>query len=321
MAKKATKKKRTSRKKAAPASRGLTPAEVCPAAVPVALEELAQLVEEDGGAVIGRYRDPLGGIWQLMTALPIEKVAPTPFQRDLSAAHLKRLAQRIDEIGRFLDPIITVRREDGTYWTPNGNHRLNAMRQLGAKTITALLVPEEKMAYQILALNTEKAHNLREKALEVIRMERELAAVDPEAPEESYAAIFEEPVLLTLGLCYEENGRFAGGVYSPVLKRVEAFLPARLPAALEQRTGRAKVLFALDAAVAEAVAALKERGFDSPYLKNFVVARINPLRFKRDAEAEWEPTLEKMLAAAKRFDASKINAGQVARSGGAASED
>jgi ParB family chromosome partitioning protein len=194
------------------------------------------------------------------------------------------------------------------------------MRLLGAKSITALLVPEEKMAYQILALNTEKAHNLREKALEVIRMERELALVDP-GPERDYAAIFEDPVLLTLGLCYERNGRFAGGVYSPVLKRIESFLAAKLPKALEERAARAEQLFALDAAVSQAVAALKERGFDSPYLKNFVVARVNPLRFLREAQADWDETLAKMLAGAKRFDAAKIDAGQVARSGGPPAEE
>jgi ParB family chromosome partitioning protein len=312
------------RKKVEPGSRGLTAGELGEGARPAEVSALARAVEADGGGVIGSYRDPLGGAWQLVVALPIERVAPTPFQRDVSETHMKRLATRIEELGRFLDPIIAVRRTDGTYWTPNGNHRLHAMRLLGAKAITALLVPEERMAYQILALNTEKAHNLREKALEVIRMERELARVDP-GPERDYATIFEEPVLLTLGLCYEQNGRFAGGVYQPVLKRIEDFLAAKLPEALERRTERAQRLALLDQAVSEAVVALKARGFESPYLKNFVVARVNPLRFQGESRgekrADWDATIDKMLASAKRFDASKINAGQVARSGGAPAEE
>ena len=308
------------RKKAVPVSRGLTPPEVCPASRPAEVSKLAQQVEQDGGAGIASYRDPLGGAWQHVVVLPIERVAPTPFQRDLSDAHLERLARRIDELGRFLDPIIVVRRDDGTYWTPNGNHRLHAMKLLGAKAITALLVPEERMAYQILALNTEKAHNLREKALEVIRMERELARVDP-GPERDYASMFEEPVLLTLGLCYEENGRFAGGVYQPVLKRIEDFLAKKLPAALEERADRARRLGELDKAVSAAVAELKTRGFESPYLKNFVVARVNPLRFQTEKRADWDATIDKMLASAQRFDPSKIDAGQVARSGGAPAEE
>jgi hypothetical protein len=55
------------------------------------------------------------------------------------------------------------------------------------------------------------------------------------------------------------------------------------------------------------------------------VARVNPLRFQGDKGAEkradWDATLDKMLSAAKRFDASKIDAGQVARSGGAPAEE
>jgi ParB family chromosome partitioning protein len=318
MSPKPVRKKR--RKKVAPASAGLTPSQVTDEPKPPVVRALERQVADDGGTVIGSYRDPLGGHWQLVAAVPLDKVAPTPFQRDVSEAHLKRLAQRIEELGRFLDPIITVRRADGTYWTPNGNHRLHALRLLGAKTITILLVPEERMAYQILALNTEKAHNLRERALEASRMERDLANIDP-APERDYATIFEDPVLLTLGLCYETNGRFAGGVYSPVLKRIEEFLPAKLPKALEERRRRAETLAALDEAVTKAVAALKERGFESPYLKNFVVARVNPLRFQKDGTPEWDATIDKMLAAAKRFDAGKIDASQVARSGGAAADD
>jgi len=44
------------------------------------------------------------------------------------------------------------------------------MRRLGAKSITALVVTDREVAWQILALNTEKAHNLKERSLEVIRI-------------------------------------------------------------------------------------------------------------------------------------------------------
>jgi ParB family chromosome partitioning protein len=59
------------------------------------------------------------------------------------------------------------------------------------------VVPEAAAAYQILAMNTEKAHNLREKSLEVIRMYKELARLD-DATEEIYALEFEEPAFITL---------------------------------------------------------------------------------------------------------------------------
>ena len=89
-----------------------------------------------------------------MAALPIELVEPTPYQRNISDTHVRKLEGVIGKIGRFLDPIITVRiaKSDhaAKYWTPNGNHRLSAMRALGAKSIIAIVVPEASAAYQIL---------------------------------------------------------------------------------------------------------------------------------------------------------------------------
>ncbi len=307
------------RKKAPPEPRGLQAPEVAEGTPPPEVAALADAIRGDGGSVLATYRDPLGGRWQLLAALPIAAVQPTPYQRDLSKTHTARLADAIDKLGRFLDPVIAVRSEDGAYWTPNGHHRLAALRQLGARAIVALVVPEPEVAHRILVLNTEKAHNVRERALEVARLAQGLAELD-DRPERSYALEFEEPALLTLGLCYQEQGRFSGGAYHPVLKRVEAFLPEPLSAALEVRRARAQRLLELDRAVAGAMERLKARGFDSPYLRAFVLARINPLRFKRGATAEFDPTIDKMIASAEAFDAAKVKPEQVARSGGAPEE-
>jgi ParB family chromosome partitioning protein len=308
-----------SRAKAPPEPRGLTAERMTSSAPPAAIVRLAETIRSDGGVVLASYREPLGGSWQILAGLPIERVTPTPFQRDLSAPHVKRLAEAIEKLDRYLDPVIVVPAGEGVYWTPNGHHRLAALRNLGGRAIVTLVVPETSVAYRILALNTEKAHNLRERALEVSRLARGLADLDPR-PEREFATEFEEPALLTLGLCYQKNGRFAGSAYHPVLKRVEGFLAAKLPQALETRAARAERLIELDGAVNEAVAALKARGFESPYLKAFVVARINPLRFRRSATADFDETIEKMLTAARRFDAAKIRPDHVARTGGAPEE-
>jgi ParB family transcriptional regulator, chromosome partitioning protein len=309
--------KRT-RKKKEIAPRGLTPKQVAGGEPPGPINQLGEAIVEDGGSVIGAYREPLGSQWQVLAALPIDKVQPTPYQRDLSDTHVKRLTDAIDRLGRFMDPVIAVRSGEGAYWTPNGNHRLAAMRALGARSIMALVVPEPEVAHRILVLNTEKAHNVRERALEVIRLAEALADLDDRA-EKSYETEFEEPSLLTLGACYQQNGRFAGGAYHPVLKRVESFQSTKLSKALELRRERAARLLELDAAVSSAVAALKTRGFESPYLKAFVLARINPLRFtlKRGQKADFDATVDKMLASAKKFDSSKIRQDQIARTGGA----
>ena len=297
------------------ASRGLDARRLTSASPPTSVETLAQTIEDDGGSAIGAYRDPLGGNWQILASLPIDRVEPTPYQRDLSETHVDRLAVAIDKLDRYLDPVIAVPAGGGKYWSPNGYHRLGAMKQLGAKSIVALVVPEPEVAHRILLLNTEKAHNLRERALEVARLAEALSVLD-DRPEREFAIEFEEAALVTLGLCYQLNGRFAGGAFHPILKRCDKFLASKLPKALETRRERANKLLELNNAVNEAVASLKERGFESPYLKAFVVARINPLRFQRKPTADFDETIDKMLASARRFDPGKIKVDQVARAGG-----
>jgi ParB family chromosome partitioning protein len=296
--------------------RGLAARQLASVTPPSGIATLLKEIEGDGGEILATYRDPLGSHWQILAALPIDLVEPTPYQRDLSETHVAKLAVAIEKLDRFLDPVIATRTPGGRYWTPNGNHRLSAMRGLGARSIVALIVPEPEIAHRMLVLNTEKAHNVRERALAVVRLATGLAELD-DSPETEFELEFEEPRLLTLGFCYQQNGRFSGSVYSSVIKPVEAFLKKPLPAALEIRRHRADQLLELDAQVGDVVARLKARGFESPYIKNFVVSRINHLRFVRGDKGEFDEAIAKMLAAAKRFDTNKVKADQVAASGGA----
>ncbi|GKS65146.1 hypothetical protein YTPLAS72_24500 [Nitrospira sp.] len=301
-------------------------AELQAAAPPGTVAELHREIEADGGKVLSIYREPYGGHWVVLAPLPIELVEPTPYQRNISDTHVRKLEGVIGKIGRFLDPIIAVRivKPDhaAKYWTPNGNHRLSAMRTLGARSIIAIVLPEPSAAYQILALNTEKAHNLREKALEVIRMYRELAQLDG-ATEDTYALEFEEPALITLGLCYEERPRFSGGAYHPVLKRVEEFLQKPLQAGLSIRQQRAKTVLELDALILKQVEALKAKGLTSPYLKSFVVARVNPIRFRpKDAlPLSFDEALDRMTQAVTKFNPDKVKLDDLAKSGGMPDEN
>ena len=185
--------------------------------------EVAARIEREGGLLIGSYCEPLGRNPLLLAALPIDRVEPTPFQRDLSDAHHKKLSGVIDRTGLFLDPVIAITAPKEGFWTPNGRHRLEAMRRLGAKSIIALVVPKREIAWQILALNTEKAHNLRERSLEVIRIYKGLIEEDAQRPESDFAFYLEEAALVTLGLCYERKGNFAGGAYHSILRRLEEF--------------------------------------------------------------------------------------------------
>ncbi|RKH51207.1 chromosome partitioning protein ParB [Corallococcus sp. AB049A] len=303
------------RKKAEPKSRGLSAAEVASESVAFP-DALLQAVREDGGEVLSVYRDPLGGHPVVFAVLPIDKVEPTPYQRDLSEPHVKRLATAMERLDRFLDPVIAVR-VDGRYWTPNGNHRLNASKLLGAKSIVALLLPDEDVAYQILALNTEKAHNLKERSLEVIRMARGLVGANRPGKESAFAHLFEEPSFLTLGAAYEKRPRFSAGAYHPFVKVVDGFQDVPLAEAIAIRDAQADRLLELDDAVVAVVNALKERGLQSPYLKNFVVARLNFLRFRKDGPPPtFDSTVSRMLASARRFNVDKVKREDIGRMGG-----
>src|SRR5262249_25951023 len=247
-------------------------------------------------------------------ALPIDRVEPTPYQRDPSDAHVKRLMGVIEKIGLFLDPIVAIR-HDGEYWTPNGNHRLQALKKLGAKTIVALVVPDAQVAFKILALNTEKAHNLREKSLETIRMARALGARGNE-PEKAFAFEFEQPAFLTLGVAYEERGRWSGGAYQSILRRVDEFLDEPISKAVKERERRGKKILKLDDAVSAAVEKLKAKGLTSPYLKPFVVARVNYTRFSKATSFDFDETLDKIIASAQKFNVDRIKQEDVAKTGG-----
>ncbi len=308
-------------------ARGLRPQDIVLPVSDPALAALVTEVEAAGGAPIGGYREPLSGHPMLLAALPVKAVQPTPFQRDLSPTHTRRLAEKIAESDAFLDPLIVVRGADGRLWTPNGRHRLAAAKVLGLQLVTALVSPDEELAFKILALNTEKAHNLKDRSLEVIRMAQALAADRPRVRETDFAAEFEAPELLTLGLVYLDNKRFAGGAYRPFLKKVDRFQDKTLRASLKQRAGWAARLQDIDVQVREIIARLQRKGFKSPYLRTYVVARINPVRFHRTKRGDDTPpmsmnaALTRMAANARNFDPDAVRPGELALVAAVAGEE
>ena len=314
MAKKAPPKRRPRKAKAK--TRGLTPQESRLGDLSGAPREVADRVESEGGVLLGAYSDPLGNTPVLFAILPIDTVEPTPFQRDLSDMHHKKLADVLNRTGIFLDPIIAVTAPGKGFWTPNGRHRLEAMRRLGARAITALVVPKREIAWQILALNTEKAHNLRDKALEVIRIYRNLMEEEPGKTEQAFSFYLEEASLATMGLCYEKNPRFSGAVYNSFVRRLTEFSDEPLAKSLKRHEKVCGMLLELDKQVGEVVKKLKARGFVSPYLKSFVVARSNPLRFMKEPP-ELDDLIKTIRGKVERFNVERIKQEDITPSGGA----
>ncbi|MGH7820615.1 MAG: ParB N-terminal domain-containing protein, partial [Candidatus Binatia bacterium] len=292
------------------------------------LEEVVGAIRRAGGAAAGAYREPLSGRPLVVALLPPAAVEPTPFQRELSPIHARRLAEKIEEAGSFLDPLIAVPGPEGRFWTPNGRHRLAAARSLGLRSVAALVSPDGALAFRILALNTEKAHNLRDRSLEVIRMARAIAAKNARATEGEHAAEFESPWLLTLGIVYEQRSRFAGGAYASFLRKVERFeTGAALRSRLRQREGWASRVMAIDDEVGRIVGELQKRGFRSPYLRAFVVARINPVRWlkpKKGSSAPLMPigeALTRMSRSAREFRVDTVKPADLALVAAVAPDD
>src|SRR6266436_5419508 len=271
--------------KAKPGTRGLTPAECRLEQSEGSAAEAAEAVEKAGGCVVGLYKEPLGGHQTLLSILPLDKIEPTPFQRDLSDAHHKRLADVISKTGRFLDPVITVVAPGGGFWTPNGRHRLEAMRRLGAKSITALVVE------------------------------------DGSRPESRFVFYLDQAALVTLGVCYERVTRFGGGAYHPILRRLEDFSDDPLRSALKPHEKRASMVLDLEEKVAAVVKKLKERGLVSPYLRSFVVARINPLRWIQGDVPPLEDVLKPMRERVAKFNIEKIKPQDLAGAAGPPDEE
>lgn len=317
------KKKTTRRRRGLAEARGPAPDQA--SIDPAEAGDLAALVKAAGGSVIGAFRDPYAGDPIVLASLPLRAVEPTPFQRDLSRTHTDRLSAAIGAAGLFLDPVIAVP-SGGGFLSPNGRHRLAAAKQLGLRSITALLVPDPALAYRILPLNTEKAHNLRDRSLEVIRMARSLAKERPRSKEDEHVAAFESPFLLTLGVAYERRSRFAGSSYQPMLRRVDRFLADTLPKAIRQREQWATRLLDIDDRVSAHVKKMQELGFKSPYLRTLVVARCNPVRWIPAKRGEKPPlpiaeALARMTAAARKFDPRSVRPQDLALVAAVASEE
>jgi ParB family chromosome partitioning protein len=279
-----------------------------------AVRALADQVARDGGHVLAVYQEPIGEHWQLFCLLPRARLAASPYQRDLSPTHVKRLTEAVKRIDRFVDPILAVSPEPGVYWTPNGNHRRTALDKLKAAYVPVILVAEPEVAFQVLPLNTEKAHNLKEKSLEVIRMYRALAAQQGSSSEDDWALQFESPHFVTLGLLYEQNKRFAGGAFAPILRRVDKFLKGALRKALDERIERADLVRAVDETLAQVVAKVKKRGINHPYVKNYLLARTTPLTRARKTLPSFEQTFRKLRDNLDDFDVTRVRYDEIQRS-------
>jgi ParB family chromosome partitioning protein len=113
----------------------------------------------------------------------------------------------------------------------------------------------------------------------------------------------------------------SGGAYQSILRRVDAFLDEPIGKAIKERERRGKKILKLDDAVTAVVDKLKTRGLTSPYLRSFVVARVNYTRFSKATSFDFDEALEKIAASAARFRIDRVKQEDVAKTGGGPPEE
>src|SRR5262249_35637621 len=118
------------------------------------------------------------------------------------------------------------------------------------------------------------------------------------------------------GVCYERLPRFGGGAYHSILRRLESFTDDSLKVAIKEHEKHATMVLDLEEKVTAAVKKLKERGLMSPYLRAFVVARINPLRWIKGDPPPLEEVLKTMRDRAAKFNVEKIKQQDLAGAAG-----
>src|SRR5262249_18715221 len=137
-------------RKAKPNTKGLMPSESILENLDGSAIKAATVIAKVDCRLVASYKEPLGGHPVLLANLPVDAHEPPAFHYARSDAHPKRVDDVIEQHGRFLDPVIQLLAPGQGFWTPNGRHRLAAMRRLGAKSIAALIVADREIAWQIL---------------------------------------------------------------------------------------------------------------------------------------------------------------------------
>ena len=110
--------------------------------------------------------------------------------------------------------------------------------------------------------------------------------------------------------------RFGGGVYHPILRRLETFTDESLRIAIKDHEKHAALVLDLEEKVAAVVRKLKDRGLVSPYLRSFVVARINPLRWIKGEPPALVEVLTTMRERVGKFNVEKIRPQDLAGAAG-----
>jgi ParB family chromosome partitioning protein len=238
------------------------------------------------------FKDPVKKQGLSFTVIPASKLEVIKHQRKPSDPHVKRLVTSIERIG-FVAPLV-VTEWNGGYLIIDGQHRFLAAKELGVRSLPAIVVPQAT-ARRMLNLNVEKEPNIRERSAVALSIYRELVETEPKLPEDEpqVADSVEHAHYVTLGLGYEASGRLAGSSFEPILKKCDGFLDQPLSSCLPIRESRAAKVVEANTRVRAIADALKERGMWHQFVGAQIISYANPLKRARK-EASFDATFDKL---------------------------
>lgn len=227
------------------------------------------------------FRDPLKRQTIVFKTLPLDRLEVVGHQRKARPAHVANLASSIQRIG-FLVPLIAIENGDGDHLVIDGQHRLQAARELGIRRVPVLVVPA-RVAPRMMNLNVEKDLNIREKAVVALGIYRSFLERHPEMKEndDEVEDSIEKAYYLTLGLAYEGPGRLAGSAFEPLLKKCDFFMRRSLNNAFVVREERAARVLDTNKLVKEVIDRAKEMSAFHQYFQYQLISHIDPFKRKR----------------------------------------
>ena len=244
------------------------------------------------------FKDPHRRQTLVLKTLPVDRLEVVGHQRKARPAHVEHLVASIERIG-FIVPLIAVEEKGGgkaAYLVIDGQHRLQAAREVGVKSLPVLVVPP-RLASRMMNLNVEKDLNIREKAVVSLGIYRSFLDSQPDLKEndEEVEDSIEKAYYVTLGLAYEKPGRLAGSAFEPLLKKCDFFLRRTIENAYGAREERAGRVMEANSLVKDVIDKAKEMGAFHQYFQYQLISAIDPFKRKRGRQ-NFDELFDKAIA-------------------------
>ena len=244
------------------------------------------------------FKDPHRRQTLVLKTLPADRLEVVEHQRKARPAHVEHLVSSIERIG-FIVPLVAVETKgDGKqrYLVIDGQHRLQAAREVGLRNLPVLVVPP-RLASRMMNLNVEKDLNIREKAVVSLGIYRTFLESQPDLKENDPEVedSIERAYYVTLGLAYEKGSRLAGSAFEPLLKKCDFFLRRTIENAYPAREERAGRVIEANTLVKDVIAKAKEMGAFHQYFQYQLISHIDPFKRKRGRQ-NFDELFDKAIA-------------------------